>query len=51
VSGLHDALWAGGALALAGAVAAGLLISRRYGAAAEMPADEPLHAALAPQPA
>ncbi|HEY6692659.1 MAG TPA: MFS transporter [Solirubrobacteraceae bacterium] len=51
VSGLHDALWAGGALALAGAVAAGVLISRRYGAAAEIPADEPPHAALAPQPA
>src|SRR5215216_4019580 len=40
VDGLHDALWAGGALALAGAVVAATLISRRFGAAAEMPADE-----------
>jgi EmrB/QacA subfamily drug resistance transporter len=51
VDGLHDALWAGGALALAGAIVAGALISRRYGAAAEVPADKPPHAALAPQPA
>jgi EmrB/QacA subfamily drug resistance transporter len=41
VSGLHDALWAGGALALVGAIAATLLISKRYGAAAELPAEEP----------
>jgi EmrB/QacA subfamily drug resistance transporter len=41
VDGLHNALWAGGALALVGAIAASLLISKRYGAAAEMPAEEP----------
>jgi EmrB/QacA subfamily drug resistance transporter len=51
VRGMHDALWAGGALALVGAIAASLLISKRYGAAAEMPADEPGQAALAPQTA
>jgi EmrB/QacA subfamily drug resistance transporter len=42
VSGLHDALWAGAALAAVGAVAAWMLISRRYAAAAPAPAaDEP----------
>jgi EmrB/QacA subfamily drug resistance transporter len=52
VNGLHDALWAGGALALVGAIAASLLISKRYGAAAEMPADEETgQLTLAPQPA
>jgi EmrB/QacA subfamily drug resistance transporter len=51
VSGLHDALWVGGAVALAGAVTAAALISKRYGSAAEMPADEAPEGALAPQPA
>jgi len=51
VRGLHDALWAGGGVALVGAIAAGVLISKRYGAAAEMPADEALQGAIAPQPA
>jgi EmrB/QacA subfamily drug resistance transporter len=37
VSGLHDALWAGAGLALVGAIAASLLISKKYGAAPEMP--------------
>jgi EmrB/QacA subfamily drug resistance transporter len=42
VSGFHDALWAGAGLALVGAIAATLLISRKYGTAAEMPpAEEP----------
>jgi EmrB/QacA subfamily drug resistance transporter len=40
VDGLHNALWAGAGLALVGAIAAGVLISKRYGTAAEMPADE-----------
>jgi len=40
VDGLHDALWAGAALALVGAVVAGKLISKRYGTAAEMPPAE-----------
>jgi EmrB/QacA subfamily drug resistance transporter len=53
VDGLHDALWAGAGLALVGAIAAGLLISKKYGAAAEMPpSEEPAGiGALAPQPA
>ena len=53
VDGMHDALWAGAGLALIGAIAAGLLISKRYGAAAEMPpAEETGHiGSLAPQPA
>ena len=38
VDGLHDALFAGAALAAAGAVAAWVLISRHYGAAAPAPA-------------
>jgi EmrB/QacA subfamily drug resistance transporter len=46
VNGLHDALWVGGGLAAVGALAAGLLISRRYGAAAEMPAEEPVRRPL-----
>jgi EmrB/QacA subfamily drug resistance transporter len=46
VNGLHDALWVGGGLAAVGALAAGLLISKRYGAAAEMPAEEPAHRPL-----
>jgi len=40
VNGFHEALWVGGGLAAVGALAAGLLISKRYGAAAEMPAEE-----------
>jgi EmrB/QacA subfamily drug resistance transporter len=48
VAGMHDALWAGAVLAAAGAVASGLLISRRYGAAAPAPADEE-HALVAPR--
>ena len=53
VSGLHDALWAGAALAAVGAVAAWVLISRRYAAAAPVPAeDEPQGAGeLVPVPA
>jgi EmrB/QacA subfamily drug resistance transporter len=47
VNGLHDALWAGAGLALVGAIATGVLISRKYGAAAEVPAAEPA-LALAP---
>jgi EmrB/QacA subfamily drug resistance transporter len=39
VDGMHDALWAGAALAAAGAVAAWFLISRRYGASAPAPAE------------
>jgi EmrB/QacA subfamily drug resistance transporter len=46
VDGLHSALWAGAGLAAVGAVAAALLISRRYGAAAEMPASEPAPRAI-----
>jgi len=51
VSGLHDALWVGAAVALAGAVTAAALISKRYGAAADMPVDEAPQGALAAQPA
>jgi EmrB/QacA subfamily drug resistance transporter len=53
VDGLHDALWAGAGLALVGAIAAGLLISKKYGAAAEMPPAEETAGIgnLAPQPA
>src|SRR4051812_29344453 len=51
VGGLHDALWVGAAVALAGAVTAAALISKRYGAAADMPVDEAPQGALAPQPA
>jgi hypothetical protein len=40
VDGLHDALWAGAGVALVGALAATLLISKRYGTAAEIPAEE-----------
>ena len=40
VDGMHDALWAGAGLALVGAIAAALLISKKYGAAAEMPPAE-----------
>jgi EmrB/QacA subfamily drug resistance transporter len=49
VDGLHDAMLVGAALAGAGALAAGLLISKRFGAAAPMPAEEqPKPAALRP---
>ena len=47
VSGFHDALLAGAGLAAIGAVAAAVLISRRYGAAA--PAEEP-HGGFEPVP-
>jgi hypothetical protein len=50
VAGLHDAFWAGAGLALVGALAATLLISRKYGAAAEMPAEEPQMSLLSPMP-
>jgi EmrB/QacA subfamily drug resistance transporter len=39
VAGLHDAFYVGGVLALAGAVAAAILISKRFGAEEEIPAD------------
>ena len=42
VSGLHDALLAGGILAGIGAIAAYFLISKSYGAAAEAPAETPV---------
>jgi MFS family permease len=56
VSGLHHALLAGAGLAAVGAVAAGVLISRRYGAAAEAPveaerSERPLAAEPVPVPA
>jgi EmrB/QacA subfamily drug resistance transporter len=47
VSGMHDALLAGGILAAIGALAGWFLISSRYGAAAEAPAEE---TQAAPQP-
>jgi len=40
VSGMHDALLAGGILAAVGALAGWFLISSKYGAAAEAPAEE-----------
>jgi hypothetical protein len=49
VDGLHDALWAGAGLAAVGAVATALLISKKYGAAAEMPAAEPAPAPIPPR--
>ena len=51
VSGLHDALYAGAALALAGAVAAAWLIAKHFGTAAEMPAEDSIPAGALPQPA
>jgi EmrB/QacA subfamily drug resistance transporter len=49
VDGLHDAMLAGAGLAAAGAVAAYVLISKRFGAAAPMPVeDQPKPAALRP---
>jgi predicted MFS family arabinose efflux permease len=39
VAGLHDAFLVGGVVAAAGAVAATLLIAKRFGTAAEMPAN------------
>jgi EmrB/QacA subfamily drug resistance transporter len=39
VAGLHDAFFVGGVVAAAGAVAATLLIAKRFGTAAEMPAN------------
>jgi EmrB/QacA subfamily drug resistance transporter len=41
VDGLHDALWAGAALAAAGAVASWFLISRRFGASAQVTEETP----------
>jgi EmrB/QacA subfamily drug resistance transporter len=41
VNGLHDAMWAGAALAAIGAIATAVLISRRFGTGAEMPAEAP----------
>jgi EmrB/QacA subfamily drug resistance transporter len=41
VHGLHNALLAGAGLAAVGAIATGLLISRRFGTASEAPAQEP----------
>jgi MFS family permease len=54
VSGLHDALFAGAGLLAIGAVASAVLISKRFGAGAEMPAEEPagyLPAGALPEPA
>ena len=45
VSGMHDALLAGGILAAVGALAGWFLISSKYGAAAEAPAAEETKAA------
>jgi EmrB/QacA subfamily drug resistance transporter len=45
VAGLHDALYVGAVLAAAGAVASALLIAKRFGTAAEMPAN------VVPEPA
>ena len=39
VAGLHDALYVGAVLAAAGAVASAILIAKRFGTAAEMPAN------------
>ena len=47
VSGMHDALLAGGILAAVGALAGWFLISSKYGAAAEAPAAEETKAAPA----
>src|SRR5215210_7989989 len=47
VSGMHDALLVGGFVAAIGALAGWFLISSKYGAAAEAPAEE---TAAAPQP-
>ena len=44
VSGLHDALLVGGIIAAVGALAGWFLISSKYGAAAEAPAEEPSEA-------
>jgi EmrB/QacA subfamily drug resistance transporter len=51
VSGMHDALLAGGILAAVGALAGWYLISDKYGAAAEMPAEETEAPAITPRPA
>ena len=51
VAGLHDALYAGAALAVIGAVAAVALISKRFGTAAPMPDEETIPAGALPQPA
>ena len=53
VSGLHDALIVGGAIAAIGAIAAWYLVSKSYGAAAEAPVEDEVEAtpAIAPRPA
>jgi hypothetical protein len=52
VSGMHDALLAGGIIAAVGALAGWVLISDKYGAAAEAPAEESSEApAIHPRPA
>jgi predicted MFS family arabinose efflux permease len=51
VAGMHDALWVGAALAVAGAVAAAALISKRFGTAAELPSEDSIPAGALPQPA
>ena len=49
---MHDALLVGGVLAAVGAVAGWFLISGKYGAAAEAPAEEASEAAaITPRPA
>jgi EmrB/QacA subfamily drug resistance transporter len=50
VSGMHDALLAGGILAAVGALAGWFLISSKYGAAAEAPAAEETHAGRVSNP-
>jgi EmrB/QacA subfamily drug resistance transporter len=52
VSGMHDALLVGGIIAAVGALAGWFLISSKYGAAAETPAEETTEApAITPRPA
>src|ERR687893_1408120 len=51
VAGMHDALLAGGIVAAVGALAGWLLISNKYGAAAEAPAEEAEAPAIQPRPA
>jgi hypothetical protein len=48
VSGMHDALIVGSLIAAIGAIAGWVLISSKYGAAAEAPAEEPATATLRP---
>ena len=51
VSGMHDALLVGGIFAAVGALAGWFLISSKYGAAAEAPAEETETPAIQPRPA